>query len=374
MNQRLRPHWYSWEGIYTVDFTLEAVQRRCHTLGAALRERQWRCLVTHDTRFLSGQMARTITQLLTEQGVQVSAAFLPTTAPAVELAVEQRMTDCSLMVSAGNRPHWYNGLLLCAPTAEPTLLEPVASAPAPAMFPPALPAAEPTTLDIRTPYLAHLRETIDIDLIRRSSLTVFVDPMNGCASGMIPAVLGDGTQTKAVEINRETDPLFGRQPPQPGDQSLTRLRKLVRESDSHLGVGISADGRAIGVTDSTGELLQPAEVALLLAQYLARQHRLRGLVVVPPALPAAGLRQIEQASGLRIECPADPAARIAELMSHDRHSLLVGTTATGETTVGRWASGADALLVTLSLMEMLGRASSKLRPFVDELRGKLGSA
>src|SRR5262249_17462559 len=148
--------------------------------------------------------------------------------------------------------------------------------------PPAqLDASDSTQVDLRAPYLEMLRDSVDMDLVHRATLTVFVDPMNGATSGYIPAALGDGGQTKAIEINREIDPLFGRQAPQPAEAGLNRLRKLVKESDSHLGVALSADGRAISVADNVGEIVPMLDLTLLLAQYLQRQYRQRGAIVAP---------------------------------------------------------------------------------------------
>jgi phosphomannomutase len=219
-----------------------------------------------------------------------------------------------------------------------------------------------------------LRDSVDMDQVRRATLTVFVDPMNGATSGYIPAALGDGGQTKAIEINREIDPLFGRQPPQPAEAGLNRLRKLVRESDSHLGVALSADGRAIGVADNLGEMVSLLDLTLLLAQYLNRQYRQRGSIVAPTPEgqhdAASGLRSWEDAFGLKVELSADPAARIAELLNQDRNSLLVGSTAAGEITLGRYSASPDAILVGLILLESVARAGVRLRALLDDMKGK----
>jgi phosphomannomutase len=373
--------WHYWEGIYTADFTLDAVERRCRRLGAELAARQATCLVSHDTRFLSGQFARFAYHTLEAQGARVCFCPTPATLPAVELALAQRRADCALVVSAANRPHWFNGLMLLAPQGDRPALEPDEGEAAEAgpdaleFPPPALDSGEQTQIDLRGPYIEQLRAALDLDLIRRSSLTVFVDPMNGCAAGYVPAVIGDGSQTKAIEINREPDPLFGRQPPHPGETGLNRLRKLVKESDSHFGAAISADGRALGITDSTGDLVAVQDVALLLAHYLARQHRQRGTVVLPaPADDGAGLRNWEQSTGLRVEAVADPAARIAELTAQDRGALLCGATAAGEVTLGRYAGTPDATLAALLLLELIARSSGKLRAQVEELRARMAGA
>ncbi|HEU4328030.1 MAG TPA: phosphoglucomutase [Roseiflexaceae bacterium] len=376
MSQRLL--WHVWEGIYTADFTLEAVYRRCRRIGAALAQRQVSCLVAHDTRFLAGQFARFAYRTLEAQGVRLGFCPSPMALPAVELALAQRRSDCALVVAAGNRPHWYSGLMLLAPAGDAALLEPAPPASdeaLPPFPPPPLDTSEQTQIDLRAPYVELLRDTVDVDLIRRSSLTVFVDPMHGGAIGYLPAVIGEGSQTKAIEINRETDPLFGRQTPLPSETGMPRLRKLVKESDSHLGVAIAADGRALGVTDNQGEQVAPHEVALLLALYLSRQHRQRGTVVLPlPADDGAGLRNWEQSTGLRVEAVSDPGARIAELAAQDRHSLLAGTTATGELTLGRYNASPDATLAALVLVELVARSGGKLRAQLEDLRARMSTA
>lgn len=378
MSQRQRLSRQCWEGVYAVDFTLDGVHQRCRRVGQLLLANRWSCLVGYDTRFMAGQFARYSYQSLSVQGVQASFCAQPAPFPSIELAIEQRRADTALLISARNQPHWYNGLVLLTPPTDERPLAPGAE-PWPAAEPAGgLPSLQPDTeaatqLDLRTPYLDALRSAIDVELIRTATLTVFVDPMNGTTSGYIPAALGDSGQTKAIEINRELDPLFGRQPPQPSEASLQRLRKLVRESDSHLGVALSADGRAICAADNTGELASPYELALLLADYLNREYRQRGLVVLP--LPGEGadiaaLRDWEAASGQKIEFVADPAARALELLSQDRNSLLVGATAAGEVTLGRYGGSPDATLVALLLIEITARFGQKLRTLLDQLKRK----
>jgi phosphomannomutase len=380
MPPRPRLNRYDWEGVFSADFTLDSFDRRCRGLAATLAARGWSCLVAHDTRFMAAQFARHAYHRLGEHGVSVSFCPTPAPLPAVELALEQRRADTALIVTAGNRPFWYNGLTALAPLeASPLEDIPAGSLAAPeAPFPPgALDVSDSTQVDLRAPYLEMLRDAADMDLVRRATLTVFVDPMNGATSGYIPAALGEGGQTKAIEINREIDPLFGRQPPQPAEAGLNRLRKLVKESDSHLGVGLSADGRALGVADNVGEMVSLLDLTLLLAQYLHRQYRQRGAIVAPAGEgtpDAERLRAWEDAVGLKVELAADPAARIAELLSQDRNSLLVGATAGGEITLGRYSASPDATLVALILLECVARANVRLRALLDEMKGKNSKA
>lgn len=379
MNYHPRVQRYRWEATYAADFTLDSLTRRCMRFATVLNERGWSCLVAYDTRFLSSQFAGYAAQLLRAAGARVALSQTAAPIPAVELAIEQKQADCALVISAGNLHYWYNGMLLLAPPdpalAEITAMmapETVGILPATIPFPPGE-ETDATLVDIRGPYNDMLRAIVDIELIRRSSITVFVDTMHGTLGGVIPALIGEGAQTKAIEINRENDPLFGRRPPQPVEAGLQRLRKLVKESDSHCGVALSADGRAIVTVDNTGELVAPGELALFLAGYLARQYRQKGTVVVPrpadtPPGESAALRAWEQATGLKSELATDPAARIAELLSQDRNSMLAGVTAAGELTLGRYGGSPDAALAALLLIEMIARSGGKLRAQLDQMR------
>jgi phosphomannomutase len=378
MSQRPRLQQHSWAGIYAADFTLGGVRDRCLRLADTLLANKWSCLVVHDTRFMAGQFARYAYRVLETRGVQASFCQTPAPFPAVELALEQRRAETALILSAGNQPFWYCGMIVLAPAQSQPLLEGGAleqpgADPAIEFPAAALDSAERNQFDLRGPYLESLRAAVDVDLIRRTTLTVFVDPMNGTTSGYVPAAIGEGGQTKAIEINREIDPLFGRQPPHPAEAGLNRLRKLVKESDSHLGVALSADGRAVSVADSAGELVSALDLMRLLANYLSRQHRQRGLVVgpLPPEGEPASLRAWADEAGLKVELLADPAARIAELVAQDRTALLVGATAAGELTLGRYSGSPDATLVALMLIEASARFGGKLRALIDEAKGKV---
>ena len=364
-----------WDGVYAADFALAPLRRRCAAVADALLARGWSCLVVCDTRFMSNLFAREVFRVLSARGVVASLAPVPAPLAAVQHALDQRRASCALVVSARNKPYWHNGLVLLAPQPD-MLLDAEADPPPDASAFPPPDTIEPPPQDLRGPYLELLRSLVDIDAVRRSTLTVFVDPMHGTTASYLPAAIGEGGQTKAIEINRETDPLFGKATPHPAGAPLTRLRKLVRESDSHVGLALSADGSAIGVVDKSGESLAPPYLALLLAAYLARQHRQRGQVIVPqpPAASLAGLSAWEDPLGLKVHVAADPAPLIAEALASDKGNLVVACAADGEITIGRGGGTPDALHAALLTLEMLARSGGNLRALADELvaalRGK----
>lgn len=386
-----------WEGILASDFTLEHVQQRCYTLGKMLAERQWDCLIAYDTRFMSNLLAHYIARIMILQGVSIRLASAAVPLPAVQSALDQQQARCALVVSARNRPYWYNGLVLLepdiasnvritedelgwlmhrtTPDALPSNIKQLPFPPAPVEYHQAETSHE---MDLRTPYLEALRDAVDLSLIRRATMTIFVDPMNGTTAGYIPAVIGDGNQTMAIEINRETDPLFGKVTPLPMQSGLTRLRKLVRESDSHLGLAFSADGTALTVIDKNGEQLEPLEVVLLLAAYLLRQYRQKGLVLAPPpgkgtavADALDGLHLWEKAVGLKVEVTEHATVRLSEMQAAGSSQLLVGCSSSGEVVLGHYHTYPDALLAGIVMIELVARSGGNLRALINELRTRL---
>lgn len=359
-----------WSGQFAVDFTLANLHSYCTVLADKLATSGRSCLLAYDTRFLSQTFARDLRRLLAERGVATLIAAAPSTIPAIRCGLAQGKADCALVVSAGNMPYWYNGLILLSRHADLALpADVVAEAALPVAGdrfpPPPLDERDPSTLDLRAAYLDSLRSQVDVELIRRASMTIFVDAMNGSSAGYLPAIIGDG-QTKAIEINREPDPLFGRMAPHPAENGLARLRKLVRESDSHVGMAIAADGTALAVTDSAGNLIDGNRLLVLLATYLQSEHRLRGTIIAPEQGRAV-VAPYEQQLGLKVEYADDAPQAVAAALQNERGGLLAAHIGAGCFYVGRPVPEADAVLAALLLIEMSARSGRRLGTLIDEL-------
>ncbi len=374
MAQRPSVQYHSWSGIYGDTFTLSGLRSRCAAFATILLAQQWSSIVAFDTRFMATQYAIEALHLLRERGVSVCYCPTPIPLPALERALEQRVADSALIISAGNQPYWNLGLLAITP--------PIAEAPfenlieldrSQQSFPAQNPNLEIEQVDLRSSYIEVLRGAVDIELLRRTTLTMFVDPMHGSTSGYIAAALGDGSQLKAIEINREADALFGKQPPHPFESGVPRLRKLVRESDSHFGVACSANGNALVVVDNQGEFVSPRDLAIVLGTHLSRQYRQRGVLILPSDTPmhtkSDSPRWLEEQYGLRVEQAYHSSEHIAQQVARDRGALVAGLTNTGEAVLGRYTAVPDALLTTLVLTEAVARSGFKLHQLISSLRG-----
>ncbi len=370
MSAYRRPFLQAWEATYTAGLTLEQLRRRAMTVGLALAEQQARCLIAFDTRFLAHFFAQTLAQDLAAKGVNVLLASTPAPLPAIHHALDQKHADCALYVSARNRPYYIGGLLLIADDKSQLTIHPASDPLPPVDFPP--PATNLATIDIRTPYIETLRNALDLEAIRRLPMTFFVDAMAGTTAGIITTLFGEGGQTRVIEINRDPDPLFGRGAPHPFEASLNRLRKLVRESDSHLGLALSGDGTALAVVEPGGEVLEPFEASLLLAGHLATHYRQRGLVIAPPPAPNSPLhaqpRQLvawQDATGMKLELAGDGL--------YLERQPVVAMTTSGEVVLSRWRGCPDGLLAGLFFCDAAARSNGGLRTLCAALRSQFGT-
>lgn len=437
-----------WDGVFADDFTLERVRQCGRHLAQSFAQHGVSCLVAYDNRFMSDLFARDLFHTLGHHGVNVHFSTISIPLPAIYHALRQNLADCAVVVSAGNKPYWYNGLVLLRPANLPITLCPETSSPmhreefSPFPLPQersggagqttplstvsrsssatgqlpvlvgsssqtgSLPivagsstqatssalsggGSAPTTplgksqkdhFDLRRSYVAVLLEQIDEECIRRSTMTIFVDSMHGTTAGYLPAIIGEQSQAMAIEINREVDPLFNKVTPLPAAANLTRLRKLVRESDSHLGLAFSADGTALGLVDKHGESVEPVEIVLLLADYLARHYRYQGIVVIPApgmdnvggeSITLSGLEDWSQSLGLQLWFSPSASEQMADILRNNPRDLLIGGTLDGEVIVGKYNRHPDALLAGLLMIEMTARSGGNLQALLTQIRMNL---
>jgi phosphomannomutase len=354
------------QGILAVDLSLDQLRQAVAGLTEPLRAQGLRCHVSYDTRFMANLFAARIAGDLSAAGVAATLSPAATPLPALYEALNDDQADCCLYLSAGNAPYYESGILLIGAAQSGLRLSAGGNVPA-APFPATV---ETALLDLRPAYLDALRERVDLELIRRAAITCFVDVMGGCTAGIFSGLLAEGGPARAFEINRERDAWFAGGAPQPTQQPLVRLRKLVRESDSQLGIAISGDGCALAVIDDQGETIASHELALALGGYLAQQQRRRGSIVLPISLQEQ-LRHSGEwsraAGGITLEFSADPQAAGAE-------QTLLALGPDGTLRIGRQSDVADGVLAGLLLLEFLVRSGGPFSRLIAAQRRLTGTA
>ena len=124
-----------------------------------------------------------------------------------------------------------------------------------------------------------IESLIDLDLIRKSGLTVMVDSMFGAGAGVFPRLLAGGVTT-VEEINGYVNPAFpGMEQPEPIERNLTSLSESLQQQSNSVGLALDGDADRLGVMDEYGSFISTLKVFSLLDLFLLEVKGYRGDMV-----------------------------------------------------------------------------------------------
>ena len=281
-----------WRAVIAEDYTFEHVRAVAQaTAGWLRRTGQARSgvVVGYDTRFLSDAFANATADVLAANGIAVALASRAAPTPALSHAVLDREAAAGVVITASHNPARWNGFKIkqaAGNSAPPEVTSEIEEA-VPAILDGAGPAVgadgDGTTrierFDPNPPYLASLREFVDLERIREAGLRIAVDSMYGAAGGLTAAAIGEGATT-VHELHAEPNPAFpGMRAPEPIAPNLGPLMRLLQEGGHDVGLATDGDGDRFGLVDERGRFLNQLQVFALLVRYLLEVRGERGAIV-----------------------------------------------------------------------------------------------
>ncbi len=272
-----------WRAVMAEEFTFANVRRAVTGIARYVVSQKpsgARVIVGRDPRFLGETFCSMAAQILAAHGVTplLIAEAAPT--PAISYAVIHQKADGAINFTASHNPPEYNGIKFSTPDGAPALPDvtqrieaEIAGLNGSSQTPPRTESAVPPTqaLDPRNPYLARLREVVDLDIITKASLRVVFDPLWGAARGYPDALLRDAG-VNVASIHDYRDVLFGGHAPEPDDHLLEDLRSRMRETKAHIGIATDGDADRFGIVDEDGTFFQPNYIIALLFDYLVQSR------------------------------------------------------------------------------------------------------
>ncbi len=383
-----------WRGIIAREFTFQNVARVSQALALFLRDRRrrkldlyraWRApyrgashgvVIGYDTRFLSKEFAHEAGRVLAGNGVPVKVADRALPTPALSYAVEQHQAACGVMVTSSHNPAAYNGYKVKAEfggSAPPAYTAAVEARLKRARHIQRS-AGELETCDFTTPYLARLRELVDLDLLRGAKLRVVIDAMHGSGAGCLAEILKP-LGVPFVEVRAKADPTFGGDSPEPTPQNLTPLKAVVRAQSKRakageLLIGVVTDGDAdrVGGMDEHGEVLTSHACYSLILRHLVERGG-TGRVVKSFALTDLADRIAERV-GLEVDQVAIGFKHIAERMLNS--DVLIGGEESGGIAVKGHVMERDGVLMALLLLEVAAKHGKPLGRVLAGLMDEFG--
>ena len=346
-----------------------------YLLAEGLAERG--LVVGYDTRFGSERFAAACAEVLAANGIHVFLTNKWAPTPVISYAILNRSAGGAAIITASHNPGSDNGFKYkpdYAGSASPAVIrqiEALLEATPVKRMP--LADAERQGLverfDPTPPYLQQLTSLVDFDMIKRSGKTIIVDSMFGAGSGYLPMLL-DGGATRVIPINAERNPIFpGMRAPEPIDQNLTKLKKVVKESGADVGIAFDGDADRVGLVDEKGRFVNQLQVFGLLAYYLLEIKGWRGPLVKSLSTTSMVTRLGELYNVPVFETPVG-FKHIGPKMLEVK--AIIGGEESGGFAFDRHIPERDGLLAALFLLEFMLKRNKPPSQLLDELFGKVG--
>ena len=370
-----------WRGIIADDFTFARVRAAVAAVADYVRSRNRKnpgLVVGYDTRFLSDAFARATVTVLGEHQVASLFCRQPTPTPTIAHEIIRRRSDGGINFTASHNPAEYNGLKFSTPDGAPALpevtkkIEKLAQKHlrSPAKRAGRRPAPSTEEIDPIPSYLETLADKVDVPALKNAGLKIGYDPLYGTGAGVLDRFLAQhGVEAHCLHTHR--DVLFGGHPPEPSDEILSGLRKLVAERGCAVGISTDGDADRFGVLDADGKFISPNHIIALLLDYLleTRPNWPRGVArsVATTHLVDAVARHhnvplYETPVGFKY---------IGELIKQDK--ITIG----GEESAGLSIYGhvpeKDGILACLLVAEMVARRGASLGEQLQALFRKVGA-
>ncbi|MBA3468586.1 MAG: phosphoglucomutase/phosphomannomutase family protein [Herpetosiphonaceae bacterium] len=369
-----------WRAVIAEDYTFEnvrivtqAVADYLHDSGLASRG----LVVGYDTRFGSERFALATAEVLAANGIHVYLTEKATPTPVVCWSILTKKAGGAAIITASHNPPTDNGYKYkpeyagsASPEVVAKLEERLERNPVKRM---AAKDAEKQGLIERingTPeYVAQIKQMVDLDAIKRAGWTVIIDAMYGAGAGYLPLLL-DGGATEVVPLNDTRNPLFpGMRSPEPIDDNLTKLKRVVRESGAYAGLAFDGDADRVGLVDEKGRFVDQLRVFGLLAYYLLEVKGWRGPIVKSLSTTSMVNRLAEIYNVPIYETPVG-FKHIGPKMIET--NAIIGGEESGGFAIAKHLPERDGILSALLLLDLFLKRGKTPSETLDELFSKVG--
>lgn len=366
-----------WRAIIARDFTFANVERVAQAYADYLlsqsAEANQRVVVGYDRRFLSEQFARRSAEVMAGNGFATVMFEEAQPTPVISWAVKDLKAVGGIMITASHNPATFNGFKIKAPwggSASPdttSAVERLVDKTTPKRSAELGPQTELLEGSISR-YQHQIRTYIDLDLIRKASGRVIVDPMHGSAGTWVESFLRGGN-LEVETIRSFRDPLFGGVNPEPIDQNLGALKSRVVDTKALVGLATDGDADRVGAVDENGRTLTMHDVVPMLLLHLSRQRKMSGAVVVTVSQSVL-TKRIADAFGLKVHETPIGFKYIADLML--KENILLGAEESGGIGVTGHIPERDGVLNSLLFLEAIIAAGKTPSELLRDLHREFG--
>ncbi|HET9567804.1 MAG TPA: phosphoglucosamine mutase, partial [Vicinamibacterales bacterium] len=322
-----------------------------------------RFLVGRDTRESGEWIERELAYGIQSQGGSyTSTGVVPT--PAIAYLTPRLGYSAGVVISASHNPFEDNGIKVFSGAGEKfteTLERHIESIIADTSWSVPGDAAGPVEeLDVRSEYLAHLRDILPAN--DRTGMRIAIDCANGATATVAPRLFSEmGFEVSCIGVTpdgRNINLACGSTAPE-------KLARLVVERQHAMGVAFDGDGDRAIFVDGTGQIVDGDAVMLMCAKQMKAEGRLKGNAIVATVMSNIGLELALKEAGIGIvRCAVGDKYVMEEMMRRD---LSLGGEQSGHIIFSEYLFTGDGLATALNVLRTMSAARRELRDLASEL-------
>lgn len=366
-----------WRGIIAWDFTFENVRVMAQALAdfisinmpSNMEGKTNLVAVGYDRRFLSEKFASDIASILKLNKLDVVLLDEPVPSPLMSVLSATKVWISIMVTASHNAPH-YNGIkikLEGAPMSSKLTKEieellyqkPVMYIPGHNVLP---------TKGLQKNYFKYVSSKINLRKIALLKGKIAVDYMHGSASTYLEQILGNN---KVLSLRRELNPTFGGVAPEPKENNLTDLKKLVVNKKCLMGIAMDGDGDRIAFVDEKGKYISSCLISAVALDYLVKHKKLKGNVVQCVSMGYLTKRIAEQ-HGLGFEEVPVGFKNIAEKNAFE--DIAFGAEESGGYFFKGLLPERDAITFALFIMEIMANTKKSLSQLCQDVQKEYGTS
>jgi phosphoglucomutase len=369
-----------WRAIIAEEFTLANVRLVTSAIASVLNEEAagGSVIVGYDTRFLSERFAAECATEFAGWGFESYLTTRETPTPTLSHAIRTKGARGGINFTASHNPPQYNGMKFSTADGAPALPEVTKKIEGRiaefqsgrARMPERKVSAEAIAFDPREDYLNDLGARVDFAKIASARLNLAYDPLWGTGRGYLDEVLRrHGSQVYTVHDYR--DVLFGGHSPEPSEENLDEMRRLVLDKRLSLGVSTDGDADRFGFIDRDGSFVSANHILALVLDYLCETRPEWTGGVARSVATTHLLDRVAKRRGRQVYETPVGFKFIGELVNQDK-IILGGEESAGLTVKGHFPEK-DGILACLLVIEMVASRGASLGEMLEELFRKDGA-
>lgn len=352
---------YDIRGIYGEDLTEETATRIGQAFASCMDGAGKNFVVGRDVRLSGEALEKALIEGMLSAGCNVQEiGILPT--PVFYFAIVHYGKDGGAQVTASHNPAEWNGFKLCREKgllcAEGMGMEKIREAALTGQIRVGARGKMEKYSGALADYSKFVLKKVEIE----RKLKVALDPGNGACALLIPKLFRDAG-LEVVAINAEPDGSFPSRSPEPTEESLRELKKVVVKKGADFGVGYDADGDRALFVDNKGRVLSGDITLTVLARYHLQKHK--GAKILYDVACSSSVAEVIKAHGGK-----PVLSRIGHAYVMDKiikENIALGGEISSHLYFSEVYGFDDGLFATLKMAEALSKTDERLSALVDSV-------